>query len=270
MNWNEEPSSSHDCAQLQTQSDEALMALVQANRHDAMALLFARYRRLVQNVAWRILHDELEAEDLVQSVFLEIFQSVFRFDPAKGNAKAWILQYAYHRGFSRRLYLKRRGIYNRAPQLERKPVVPDPNSLLPLESAQFVREAFAYLSGPERKIIELAFYEGLTMREAAKKTGDSFDSVRHHFYRGIRKLRTIFAEEAEGAGRSFPPSASGCPTEEATTGLIRPLASERASYRGECPLPERGLKPATTSVPKRLTELVVAGFSPRLLGLREI
>ncbi len=76
MNWNEEPSSSHDCAQLQTQSDEALMALVQANRHDAMALLFARYRRLVQNVAWRILHDELEAEDLVQSVFLEIFQSV--------------------------------------------------------------------------------------------------------------------------------------------------------------------------------------------------
>ncbi len=46
--------------------------------------------------------------------------------------------------------------------------------------------------------------------------------------------------------------------------------SERASYRGECPLPERGLKPATTSVPKRLTELVVAGFSPRLLGLREI
>jgi len=46
--------------------------------------------------------------------------------------------------------------------------------------------------------------------------------------------------------------------------------SERASYRGERPLPERGLQPATTSVPKRLTELVVAGFSPRLLGLREI
>src|SRR3989442_10303121 len=48
--------------------------------------------------------------------------------------------------------------------------------------------------------------------------------------------------------------------------LLSSNCSERASYRGECPLPERGLKPATTSVPKRITELVVAGFSPRLLG----
>ena len=205
-------SSSHHCTQLQTQSDEVLMALVKAKRHDAMALLFARYHRLVKHVAWRILRDRYEAEDLAQSVFLEIFQSVFLFDPAKGNAKVWILQYAYHRGFSRKEYLKRRGIYNGAPQQERKTVVSNTNSLLPLESAQFVREALANLSGPERKIIELAFYEGLTMREAANKTGDSFDSVRHHFYRGLRKLRTIFAGEARGAGRTLLPGTSGCPT----------------------------------------------------------
>jgi len=181
--------------ELKPLSDEDLIALVRAKSHDAMTLLFDRYRRLVQTVASRILRDSGEAEDLVQSVFLEIFQSAFQFDAAKGSARVWILQYAYHRSLNRKEYLNRRGIYNGPGQLVREST-PDAvtGSLLRLESAQFVREAFGYLTGAERKIITLAFYEGLTMHEAAERTGDSFDSVRHHFYRGMRKLRSIFSE----------------------------------------------------------------------------
>lgn len=187
-------------APLHAQSDEALMELVQSNHHDAMGVLFSRYRRLVQNIAWRILRDNEEAEDLVQSVFLEMFQSAFLFDPAKGKAKVWMLQYAYHRAFSRKEYLRRRGLYSPRPQFCHEPAgKSETNFLLALESAQFVREAFAHLSGAERRIIQLAFYEGLTMCEAAERTGDSFASVRHHFYRGMRKLRTIFSERPGGS-----------------------------------------------------------------------
>src|SRR5690242_11730777 len=126
-------------APLHAQSDEALMELVQSNHHDAMGVLFSRYRRLVQNIAWRILRDNEEAEDLVQSVFLEMFQSAFLFDPAKGKAKVWMLQYAYHRAFSRKEYLRGRGLYSPRPQFCHEPAgKSETNFLLALESAQFV------------------------------------------------------------------------------------------------------------------------------------
>jgi RNA polymerase sigma-70 factor (ECF subfamily) len=82
-------------------SDEDLMTQVADGHRDALSVIFSRYRRLVLNVAWRILRDSGEAEDLLQSVFLEILQSANRFDPAKGSVRSWILQYAYHRSFNR-------------------------------------------------------------------------------------------------------------------------------------------------------------------------
>src|SRR5258707_6691649 len=94
-------------------SDEALMLHLSAGHHDALAVLFDRYHRLVMNVALRILRDSNEAEDLMQSVFLEIFRSAAQFDAAKGTTKIWILQYAYHRSFNRRQYLNLRWRYER-------------------------------------------------------------------------------------------------------------------------------------------------------------
>ena len=81
------------------------MAHLQAGRHDALAILFDRYHRLVLTVALRILREAGETEDFMQSVFLEIFRCAAQYDAAKGTAKVWILQYAYHRSFNRRQYL---------------------------------------------------------------------------------------------------------------------------------------------------------------------
>jgi RNA polymerase sigma-70 factor (ECF subfamily) len=89
------------------------MCHLQAGNFDALAVLFHRYHRLVLNVGLRILRDAGEAEDLMQSVFLEILRSAAQFDPLKGTTKVWILQYAYCRGFNRRQYLSLRGIYDR-------------------------------------------------------------------------------------------------------------------------------------------------------------
>jgi RNA polymerase sigma-70 factor, ECF subfamily len=182
-------------------SDEALMLHLSGGHHDALAVLFDRYHRLVLNIALRILRDSSEAEDLMQSVFLEIFRSAAQFDATKGTTKIWILQYAYHRSFNRRQYLKLRGMYERSEesaQAQMLPATSSTQSLGVLESARLVQQALSRLSKTQKEIMELAFYEGLTMREIADRTNESFDSVRHHYYRGLEKLRSILCREPEG------------------------------------------------------------------------
>ena len=166
---------------------------------DALAILFDRYHSLVYGVASRVLRDDGEAEDVMQSVFLEIFRSAAQFDASKGSAKVWILQYAYHRSFNRRRYLVLRGFYEHPVGFfsQEIPVKPYGGSLEKLESIRVLQQALCRLSKPQRETLELAFYEGLTMREIQQKMGCSLDNVKHYYYRGLEKLRSILCEKPD-------------------------------------------------------------------------
>jgi RNA polymerase sigma-70 factor (ECF subfamily) len=72
-------------------SDEQLMAQLKEGRHDALAILFDRYHRLVFSIALKIVRDRGEAEEVMQNVFLEVFRAVTQFNPAKGTTKVWLL-----------------------------------------------------------------------------------------------------------------------------------------------------------------------------------
>ena len=186
-------------AELSSLSDEALMAYLQQGHSDALAQLFDRYHGLVFGVASRILRDNGEAEDIVQAVFLEIFQAAAQYDRLKGSARIWILQYAYHRSFNRRRYLILRGFYERAdasgPLRECTPASYG-ESLDRVETVKTLQEAFRHLTKAQRHTLELAFYEGLTMREIEQRTGWSVDNVKHHYYRGLEKLRSVLCEKS--------------------------------------------------------------------------
>lgn len=190
-------------------ADEALMLRLQLGHHDALAVLFDRYHRLVMNIALKILRDAGEAEDLMQTVFLEIFRSAAQFDPAKGTTKVWLLQFVYHRSFNRRHYLSLRGLYER-PRESREGQELHLSGTRPfvmMESSHLVQQALGSLNSTQRKILEFAFYEGLTMREISAKIGESFDSVRHNYYRGLEKLRSLLCERPESGlakGESVP------------------------------------------------------------------
>ena len=148
----------------------------------------------------RILRDVGEAEDLMQSVFLEIFRSACQYDPARGTAKVWMLQCVYHRGFNRRQYLNLRGIYLRPEEsiCPRKDAAIGQNrSLSVLESSRAIKQALGHLKKAQRRTLELAYYEGLTMHEIAERTGESFDRVRHHYYRGLEKLRSVLSDASD-------------------------------------------------------------------------
>src|SRR6202048_4505176 len=92
-------------ANLLTLDYESVMRHLQAGNTDAFAVVFKRYHRLVHVTALHILRDAGEAEDLTQTVFLEIYRRLGQFDRARGTLKVWLLQYAYSRSMHRRNYL---------------------------------------------------------------------------------------------------------------------------------------------------------------------
>jgi RNA polymerase sigma-70 factor, ECF subfamily len=176
------------------QSDENLMERLRQGHSDALPILFDRFYRLVLKVALRILRDAGEAEDVMQEVFFEIFNKAAQFDPAKGSAKTWILQYAYHRSLNRRQYLALRKFYDRHQITEA--YVSECNSpdtswrgLTMQEWRRVLVQGLATLNKKQRKTLELACFEGLLLSEIAERTKESLPNVRHHYYRGLKGLR---------------------------------------------------------------------------------
>ena len=185
---------------LQGSSDEQLMAHLQAGNHDALGVIVDRYQRLVWSVAHKIIHDRGEAEDVVQMVFLELFKKVELFDPQRGILKVWILQVAYSRSINRRYYLQRRYFYDQdeVREGEVNSNVP-PSFYFPAsagETSGMVRDALAMLNPSQREAVELIGFEGLTFDELATRTTQTLSNAKHHYYRGMMKLREFLSETA--------------------------------------------------------------------------
>jgi RNA polymerase sigma-70 factor (ECF subfamily) len=175
-------------------SDEEVMERLRQGHADALPVLFDRFYRLVLRIAARILRDPGEAEDMMQEVFLELFHKAAQFDPSRGSAKTWILQYAYHRSLSRRQYLALRNFYDRRQISERE--VSESNSgdvfwrgLTFSEWRRVIEQGLATLNPKQRKTLELACFDGLLLSEIAERTQENLPNVRHHYYRGLDGLR---------------------------------------------------------------------------------
>ena len=190
--------------ELQKLPDEELMILLRNGCDDALAALFDRYHRLVLAIAIRVIGDAGEAEDVMQTVFFDIYKAKAQFDASKGSTRVWILQYAYHRSFNRRQQLWSRNFYKQRPIHDfgddpRLSAGSDSRMLPPQESWMLVHEALATLNKAQKTALELAYFDGLSMREIADKTGQTLANVRHHFYRGLDKLRCYLRIESKRA-----------------------------------------------------------------------
>lgn len=185
-------------------TDEEVMEQLRNGNPDALPILFDRFHRLVLNIALRILRDRAEAEDVMQDIFLEVFNKAGQFDAAKGSTKTWILQYAYHRSLSRRQYLSLRNFYNRHEMSELEIVesnCPDVSwrGLTFREWKRTIQQGLSTLNEKQRKTIELASFHGLLLSEIAERTNESLANVRHHYYRGLQALRK-FLESQPSSG----------------------------------------------------------------------
>jgi RNA polymerase sigma-70 factor (ECF subfamily) len=200
MSWLTDSSRSRTISwgELQKLSDDELFRELISGGDDAFAVIVDRYQRLVFSVALRIVKDEGEAEDLVQVVFADIFKKMEQFDPARGTLKVWLLQYAYSRSINRRHYLEQRQFYSRAELDEVIALgytmgATRSAGLSTAEVSRLVSQALGSLSQKQQRAITLVYFQGLTLDEAAGRTGETLPTIRHHYYRGLMKLRDFIS-----------------------------------------------------------------------------
>jgi RNA polymerase sigma-70 factor (ECF subfamily) len=180
-------------------SDEVLLARIQAGGKDAASVLFTRYSRAILSIAMQVLQDVGEAEDLVQEVFLFILNKCKLFDSAKGAARAWILQVTYHRAYDRRRYLSARGFYDHAelnPAILSSSTEEDVEIQMALRLS--LRPAVEQLAAEQRRVLDLYFGEGYSIREICEELEQSKGNVQHHLYRGIEKVRSYMFDRKDG------------------------------------------------------------------------
>jgi len=179
-------------------TDEHLLARVQEGDLDAVAALFDRYARLVLGIGTRILRDPGEAEDLVQEFFLRLCQKAHTFDPAKGSARTWMIQVAYRQAVARRSYLMKRSFYsgtdlNAVENAMQGELDIEEHVATQLTGGQLL-ESLNMLNEKQQATLRLFFFEGCELREIAERLGESFDNVRHYYYRGLDRLRKTAIE----------------------------------------------------------------------------
>lgn len=181
---------------LSKESDLDLMARLQDGQQEALSPLFDRYHRLVVSISTKILRDRAEAEDVMQEVFLAIYQRADRFDPDKGSPKNWIIQFTYHKSLNRRKYLALRGAFQdndieqlESPENSYSPRAGTTDEFTPEEMHAVIRQGLEDLTPKQREVVQLVCFEGLLLREIAERMKEPLGNVRHHYYRGIAKLR---------------------------------------------------------------------------------
>lgn len=191
----------------EARSDDHLMLSLCKGDSDALAYLFSRYAQAVRGIAYRVLRDASEADDLLQDIFILIQSKCRLFDPTRGPARFWILQVAYRCALGRRRYLNSRHFYTRVDLADVENELSDRGDGI---DAQVCRDdallgnsglkgIFAGLSDDQRETLRLFFVEGYTLPEIAVKLNQSHGNVKHHYFRGLEKLRKhVFNSKLRG------------------------------------------------------------------------
>lgn len=180
-------------------SDETLLHSVARGSKDALTVLFRRHGRAVRHVAWRILRDESEAEDLRQEVFLYLFERAKLFDAQKSSASSWIIQIAYHRAIDRKRFLEHRQHY-KTTELDEERVegaLAQP-STDQIDGKTVLDKMRGELTPEQLQTLELHFFEGYSFREIAERKGQTVGNVRHHYYRALDRLRSNLFSKKQG------------------------------------------------------------------------
>lgn len=184
-----------ESAPIEELRDEALLARVQAGQQEALGYLFQRYARLMRSIAGRILRDHAEADDLVQDLFLFIQRKCSVFDSSKGSARSWIVQMVYKRAIERRRYLTTRHFYahsdigSSACKVVGIPTTEDDYSAESVFGRNGLEKVLGSLSEDQRETLRLHFFDGYSLTEISAKLAQPLGNVRHHYYRGLDKLR---------------------------------------------------------------------------------
>ena len=164
--------------------DAALVAAMAKGDGSALSQLYERHAGLLLGLAMRIVRDRREAEDLLHDVFLEAWRSAKDFDPKRGRVRTWLAI----RMRSRALDLQKSARVSRNAGDAGLDVLVDEAEGTSPDHAR-VRKALTELGPDQRRVLELAYFEGLSCTEIAARIEIPVGTVKSRIAAGLDRLR---------------------------------------------------------------------------------
>ncbi len=178
-------------------SDASLVVSIGRYQQLALAEAYRRHAGAVFGLAKRLLGDAARAEEIVQEVFVRLWNEPNRFDPDRGTLRSFLLAHAHGRSIDLiRSDSARKRREEREVREQADGGYDVAHEVWDMALADHVRDALAELSEDERAAIELAYFGGLTYREVAERLGQPEGTVKSRIRTGLKRLRTSLA----GAG----------------------------------------------------------------------
>jgi RNA polymerase sigma factor (sigma-70 family) len=188
---------------------EALLPRIARGDGAAVADFLRRHTPLVWSQARRFCRDAQDAEDAVQEVFLDIWRSASRFDPAQGSEVTFVATITRRRLVDR---LRRKTARPPADALEDPgtvPARPETDDVATRDEVARARAAMQQLRPEQREVLELALGHGRSHQEIAATVGIPLGTVKSHARRGLVRLRQMLGIDPDGdGGRAAPGGAS--------------------------------------------------------------
>ncbi|GCD92602.1 RNA polymerase sigma factor SigK [Embleya hyalina] len=176
--------------------------LVQGDE-SALAEVYDCFVGLVHSVAMRVSGNRTAAEDIVQEVFVHLWEHPYAFRPERGSLRGWLCLLAHRRAVDwvRAEHARERRVEHACRTGGGEWVASAEDSVVAADEAARVRSALARLPAAQREAIELAFYADITYREVASRLGVPEGTVKSRMRGGLRQLATLLGNPS-GRGTS--------------------------------------------------------------------
>lgn len=182
------------------QLDAQLIARVARGDEVAFGALYDRFSPGLYSFILRMVHDEREAEDVVQEGFAHIWRRASTFDPARSSAFTWAVMILRNKAIDRLRVRQRQSRtlekatveFSHFPEAD----VTSAGEVERLDQGAQVRSALAQISEEQKQALELAFFSGLTHEQIAEKLSTPLGTIKARIRRGLLKLRDYLKEEA--------------------------------------------------------------------------
>jgi RNA polymerase sigma-70 factor, ECF subfamily len=179
-------------------ADEELMQLVGEDDSAAFAIVYERHAEAACSLAFRMCAKRTVAEDVVQEAFLSLWRSAATYDPMRGSVRTWVLGIVHHRAID----ALRRGVAQDRGQVSDEGIEEQLEAAERTEQevdrrdeAREVRAALEGLPPEQSRVIELAYYGGLTHSEIAAMLDTPVGTIKGRMRLGLQKMRTQLRSE---------------------------------------------------------------------------
>jgi RNA polymerase sigma-70 factor (ECF subfamily) len=177
------------------EEDHHLLMKIVRRDQAAFAQLYDRYASLIYTIVVRMVKSTEEAEDLLQEIFMQIWNKASMFSETKGSVYTWIVTIARRKAIDR---LRSKESIHKGSSLEDESSLAIPDlaftanplqATISAEHESLMKQAFALLAEDQRTVLELGYYEGYTQAQIARRLSLPLGTVKTRMRQGLMKLR---------------------------------------------------------------------------------